>query len=363
VARYFDEHDIVLGDIAGAAAGMRPADYATAYDVVDYDDSGFMGDFFASTGAVEMDVEHFLSHLFPNSAWSVPLEQAHVAAVRAEIETLMVEAVVTHDRQLELDLGNAGYLFDPTIITDADGYGGPTPPAGVVPESYSVTPMRYFEDLSVYAGQPLRRVLSGDVAGDGDPEAQEDLESLETMVIISGSLPSDPEGRTVDEAATIQALKSFVENGGNLILTDEAIKFYLPKLTSIAGSAVTKNLSNAGHVSIDTFTDPYTQSVYVTASQTYYEVPLGYAATGNAPHWNVNRTALEAAGGTHVAHFGSSTSLTTLGRIPMGEGTIGVFGAVLPPAQESLHHFYGLVDYGVTVAGGQILNNMIRFEG
>lgn len=363
VARYFDEHGIVLGDVAGAALGMRPADYATAYDVVDYDDSGFMGDFFASTGAVEMDVEHFLSHLVPNSAWTVPLEQAHVAAVRAEIETLMVEAIVTGQRDLALDLGNAGYVFDPTIITDADGYGGPPPPAGVVPESYSVTPMRYFEDLSTYASQPLRRISSGDIAGDQDPAVQEDLEGLDTLVIITGSLPSDPEGRTVDEAASIQALKAFVEGGGNLILTDEAIRFYLPKLTTIAPSAVTRNLSNAGHVNIDTFSDAYTQGVYPTASQTYYEVPLGYAATGNAPHWNVNRTALEGLGGTHVAHFGSSTNLTTLGRIPVGEGTIGVFGAVLPPAQESLHHFYGLVDYGVTVAGGQILNNMIRFEG
>ena len=361
VYRYFEEQGVVLGDIAGAVAGMRPADYATAYDVVNYDDSGFMGDFFTQTGAVEMDVEHFLSHQVPNSTWLFPLEQAHVAAVRAEIETLAVEALVTHDLEVSFDVGETGYLFDPAVVTDTDanGYGGPPPPAGVVPQSYSATPMRYFEDLSEVASTPLRPVLAADVAGDGDADAFADLEGLDSFVIVSGGLPADGAGRPVDEAATIGVLRDFVTGGGNLVLTDEAVRFFLPKLTAIPESAVTKGLSNAGHVNIDDFADPYLEGVYETASQTYYEVPLGYSATNNAPHWTVTRSSLESAGGTHLGHFGSATTRTSLGRLPLGDGTIGIIGALLPPAQESLHHFYGLADYGVTVAGGQILNNML----
>ncbi len=50
---------------------MKPAEYATGYDVVGYDDAGFMGDYFTQRiGAIDMDVEHFLSHLVPNSSWS-----------------------------------------------------------------------------------------------------------------------------------------------------------------------------------------------------------------------------------------------------------------------------------------------------
>ncbi|HYN36541.1 MAG TPA: M14 family zinc carboxypeptidase [Actinomycetota bacterium] len=56
VERYFEEDGVVLGDIAGTGDSMIPAQYATGYDVVGYDDSGFMGDYFTQrSGALEMD--------------------------------------------------------------------------------------------------------------------------------------------------------------------------------------------------------------------------------------------------------------------------------------------------------------------
>ena len=39
--------------------------------------------------------------------------------------------------------------------------------------------------------------------------------------------------------------------------------------------------------------------------------------------------------------------------------TVGIIGALLPPATEKFDHFFGLADYAVSVAGGQILNNMM----
>jgi hypothetical protein len=50
---------------------------------------------------------------------------------------------------------------------------------------------------------------------------------------------------------------------------------------------------------------------------------------------------------------------TGLGRISLGEGTVGIIGAILPPPIEKNDHYFGLADYGVTVAGGQIFNNML----
>ena len=358
VYRYFDEQGVVLGDVAGAAAGMRPADYATAYDVVGYDDSGFMGDFFAQSGALEIDVEHFLSHQVPNSTWLFPLEQAHVAAVRAEIETLVVEAIAKDDFEVSLDLGAVGYLFDPTVVTDADG-AGPPPPPGVTPEPYAVTPMRYFEDLSAFATEPLRRVAAADLAGDDDPEVRGDLEGLDSLVIVSPRIPEDPAGRAVDEGASIAALRAFVEGGGNLILTDGALDGFLPALGIVDAAAVRTNVHNAGHIDIEDFEDAYTAGLHTTASQTYYEVPLGYSVDGNhAPHWTVDRTAWEAAGGTTVATIGGSGRVG-LGRAPLGAGTVGIVGALLPPQSEQFDHYFGLADYAVTVAGGQILDNML----
>ena len=118
---------------------------------------------------------------------------------------------------------------------------------------------------------------------------------------------------------------------------------------------------NAKHVNIDKRKDPYVKKLHSTASQTYYEVALGFPPEERAPHYTVGKTAWEKAGGKSIAHVGDDENRIGLGRVKVGRGTIGIFAAVLPTQTEKFDHFYGLADYAVTVAGGQILNNMIMF--
>ncbi|MGH2710613.1 MAG: M14 family zinc carboxypeptidase [Actinomycetota bacterium] len=347
IDRYFREQTIVLGQ--AEEVPLQPAEYATGYDVVGYDAAGFMGDYFTQLGALDLDIEHMLSHTVPNSAWIPPHETAHVAAVRGEIETLIVEAIVAPEVNVSLDLGQPGYLFDPRVVTDsdADGYGGPDSPDEFV--SYSATPMRYFEDLSKYSAEPLQAVNSADVSGTV-------LNEVESFVVTTWPLPPDAEGRSVNQDAAVAGIRAFVEDGGNLILTDEGLKL-LEVLDLAADGSVTKTLTNAGHVDITNFNDPYAEGLHTTASQTYYEVLLGYTVTNNAPHWSVPTAAWETAGGISVGTVASGR--TALGRISLGEGQVGILGALLPPPTEKNAHHYGLADYGVTVTGGQILNNML----
>ncbi|MEA2452938.1 MAG: hypothetical protein QOG04_1648 [Actinomycetota bacterium] len=357
VDRYFELNNVVLGTVAGAA-NMRPAAYATGYDVVGYDDSGFMGDWFdEQIGAIDIDVEHFLSHTVPNAFWLPPLEQAHIAAVRGEIETLLVEALSFQDIQVSLELGKVGYLFDPSLTTDADGYGGPTPPDGVVPQSYSATRMKYFEDLSQFTSQPLSAINPGDISAGA-------LADLDSFVISDVVFPEDRLGREYDHAAMVSALKTWVEQGGNLVLTDGALQVLADLgISGIDASKVTLAKYNAGHIDIDDFDHPFTQGLPDTASQTYYEVPLGFSVqstgTKESPHWTVDKAAWQAAGGTHVAHSTATTG-TALGEIALGQGTVRIIGALLPRASEGFDHFFGLSDYGVTVTGGTILNHMLE---
>jgi hypothetical protein len=363
VERYFELNNVVLGDVMAILRDMRPAAYATAYDVVGYDDSGFMGDWFAEQiGAVEMDVEHFLSHTAPNSIWFPPLESAHVAAVRGEIEAMMVEAIVTDDIEVELDLGTVGYLFDPHVVTDsdADGYGtmpngnALVPPDGVTPQSYSATRMRYFEDLSRFTTEPLRRVAPGRVAAGA-------LEGLDSLVISDNAFPVDEETPGYDPAAMVASLKAWVEGGGNLVLTDGAMTL-LVDLGLVLPGSVQMAKYNAGHIDIDDFGHTFTDGLPATASQTFYEVPLGFSvqssSTSDSPHWWVDKTVWTTAGGTHVAHI-TNAQRTGLGTISLGDGTVSFIGALLPQPVEYNQHLYGLGDYGVTVTGGHILNQMI----
>jgi hypothetical protein len=354
VARWFEERGVEAHEVSGNAE-MKPAEYATGYDVVGYDDSGFMGDWFSFQGAIDMDVEHFLSHQVPNSTWIVPLEEAHIMSVRGEIETLIVEATVARKVKARLKLGKVGYLFDPKVIKSSDGFGPGAVPDGVKPSPYKSTRMRYFRDLAKYSTAPVRKIWSNQAL------KARTLKRLDTLVIADNPFPKTRKGSRVNAKKLAKSLGRWVKGGGNLVLTDKAVKL-LSKMKVVPGGAVSMQLYNAGHIDVETWDDAYVKKVHDTASQTYYEVPLGFNPDADAsPHWVVARPAWEEAGGTVVAYVTDEANVG-LGRIEHGKGTIGIFGAVLPAATEKYPHLYGLADYAVTVAGGQILQNMITFR-
>ena len=353
VDRYFEQENIDPSEVSGEE-GMKPAEYATGYDVVGYDAAGFMGDWFTQEfGAVDMDVEHFLSHLVPNSAWVVPLEKAHIASVRGEIEALIVEALVTQKVKVRLNLGRVGYVKYPSIVTDKDGYGGPKPPKNKTPKHYRVSRLDYFRDLSKFASRDLRPVKPGRVAYGG-------LRRLQTFVVSDEPFGKKFKGRGGARRRAIKAMRTFVKRGGNLILTDKALRLLGP-LGVVKKKKVQRRVYTAGHLNFEDFKDPYTRKVHHTASQTYYEVPLGYSLDEDtSPHWVVRRWAWRKAGGKVQAHVDDRKDVG-LGRVRMGRGTIGIIGALLPQPTEKYDHLYGLAGYALSVAGGQVFNNMMVF--
>ncbi len=344
VDRYFEEEGVEAQQASGVA-GMKPAEYATGYDVVGYDAAGFMGDWFTQEfGAVDMDVEHFLSHLVPNSTWSAPLEEAHIASVRGEIEAMIVEALVTEDVRVKLKLGRFGYLHDPTKVKSSDGYGGPKPPRGVTPEPYRVSRMRFFTDTARYVNKPVRRVP-------GRRLTNKVLRGLDSFVIAD-----KPRGLT---RRGVRALKRFVKGGGNLILTDRALKI-VGRMGLVPRKAIRRHRLGAGHIDIHRWKDRYLKGVHETASQTYYEVPLGFTLNeDSSPHWTIGRRAWKKARGKSFAHLDEQNRVI-LGRAKLGRGRIGIIGALLPQPTERYDHFFGLADYAVSVAGGQVFHNMLR---
>lgn len=335
VERYFAEDGVVASEASGVA-GMKPAEYATGFDVVGYDDSGFMGDWFTQRlGALDMDVEHFLSHMAPNSTWSAALEDAHIAAVRGEIESLMVEATQLSKVRPTLALGDTAYVYDRRKVEGR------------------YTRMKYFNALSARATKPLTKLWSNEAT-------RMNLGGFDTVIVSDNPFPRTKSGKKPDSVRFAASLKRFVLGGGNLVLTDGAVRL-LKKLGVATRDMITRRIYGAGHINIEDFEDRFTAGVHTTASQTYYEVPLGYQLDqDSSPHWVVNREAWEAEGGKTVAYIEDEGEVG-LGRIELGQGTIGIIGALLPQPTAKYDHLYGLADYAVTVAGGQIFNNMIAF--
>ena len=351
VERWFEKEGVDAATVSGIA-GMKPAEYATGYDVVGYDASGFMGDWLnQEIGAVDMDSEHFMSHLVPNSTWVHSLEEAHITAVRGEIEAVIVEALVTKKVQVRYALGKVGYFNDPAVVTNKDGYGGPPPAEGYKPEPYRATRMEYFRDLSRFTTKPLRALTRRSLLRGG-------LRGLDTLVLADKPFGTQFKGRKGQWGRALRKIKRFVKRGGNLVLTDRAIKL-VRRFRLVPKGSIKKHLYNAGHIDIHNWKDPYVRGVYHTARQTYYEVPLGFSADADAsPHFTIDKAAWEKAGGKSIAHIEEEDRIG-LGRLKLGKGTIGIFGAILPQPTEKFDHYYGLAGYAVSVAGGQILKNMM----
>src|SRR5205807_1978086 len=83
---------------------------------------------------------------------------------------------------------------------------------------YSVTSMKFLTDYSRYSTRPFVAVNPSDVAA-GSP-----LQHLDSLVLVNHALPQDATGHNPDPATYYAQLKSYVENGGNLVLTDGAVR-------------------------------------------------------------------------------------------------------------------------------------------
>lgn len=349
VERKFAEEGVILQKIFDLSPNkpMKPANFATAYDVVNYDDSGFMGDWFASEGAVEIDVENFLSHTAPSNVWAGALEQAHVAAVKGNIEAVVAESMITHLVQPDLDLGRVAYVFDPARVTRAAGSGK----AG-----YSVSRMEYFDDLAADTGASVTRLAAADVA-------TANLSAYDSLVLADLTVPADSQGRTVDRAAYIAALDRFAKDGGQLVLTDRAISL-LPDLGLFTASDVKTFKHPAGHVNFGERNHRWEGDLTGVPSQTYYAVPLGFRSASNiseAPHFGIAPAAWSAKGGVTVGTI-NSAAIVNLGELKHGAGSIAIFGAILPTQTQTNPHTYGMADYAISVTGGDVLHSILEYR-
>ncbi len=376
VERKFEEQGVVLDDVFGplpedGATPRRPANVAAAYDIVGYDDSGFMGDWFSQTqDSVHMDVENFLSNLVPNNVYNPLVEQAHVAAVRGNIEATIVEALLTDAVEPTADYGRIAYVDDPLRTSSDPKVQDGNPGAGAGLEEgetqtpYDVSRLDYFPVLKEAFGATVDKVSARTIA------SGKSLSAYDTLVVTDMETPYG--GPAVDRARYVTALDAFARAGGQLLLTDRALGL-LDDLGVVAKEALTVNRTDAGHVDfVEPLGDhPYEQGLVGKPSQTFYEVMLGYPSRVSTPNHGIERAAWEAAGGTTVATVGEQDGEsvnTALGHLDRGKGRLTVFGAILPQAVERLGdvetpHPQGLASYAVTITGGQVLDNVLAYRG
>ena len=348
---------------------IRPYEWGTLYDILGYSASGSGIDYYNTptvingTGfATEMTgaavaVNFGLHPTLVNQMW--------VNSVRAINYTLMRDAVNPPSFTYPVG-GTAAYIFDPEVVVDddANGFG---PGNAEIPEQftgnrpdvnpnfkfgkYGVTRMKFFTDLNKYADKPLDALRVGDVLD--DPSI---LDGYDSIV-----LADDPMPEAGDATAWSDALRGFVQRGGNLIVTDGAAPIIADLVDTITPEDVTMQGEDVGFADFGDRTHPLNAGLRGVASQTYDVIPIGYRDNeGEAPNWRVAEAAWTAAGGYTAGTNGEGQ--TIYGELPLGEGRIRFLGALLPQPTEDYFHPYGLQNYAVTYTGYTLLQNMLNWS-
>jgi hypothetical protein len=194
--------------------------------------------------------------------------------------------------------------------------------------------------------------------------------------------PPEASSRTdADRDAWGALLRGYAERGGNLVLTDGAVR-NLAYMGVIGRGFVSDFSVYAGYISFtrdgstESYGDPLAQNVNQPGAaegpgfrhQTYEPVPIGYAITAadddtdlnTAPVWGVDQIEWERLGGRTA---GTTTAdQVTLGEMALGNGVVRVVGALLPMPTEQFYHPFGLANYAVTYSGYQVLHNTLQWE-
>lgn len=416
-------------DQSGVCCG-QVAEWAATFDAIGYSASGTAGAWIVQRQGLDAPgytVEFAYNHLtFDNyypGAGAV-FNDYHVEAVRDITAVFMRFASERVNLSVETGGARTAVLATPYVATNADddvaSYAGWFMESAeddgfdIAHKTFHATPHAYWTDLQRY-------VRAGEAPGTLD--SFEDTARLASRladyenVVVPGS-----SAMRAWRAEDVAALKRWVEAGGNLVLTDSALRMLAP-LGLVEASAVGNKSAYSGYTDLVDRDHPLAANLKGFPRQTYDPNPLGFAP-GASPVWFVDRAAWESAGGTTVGavakegtgearvedpsecaaapmvplrlrmpdhgHAGEGLELpllrapahvppapraglemgvdceeldaTNLGVLPLGLGTVHVFGAILPDPTEEANHPYGLDNHAVAANGNLALLNMLGAE-
>ena len=356
-------------------------EYATGWEHIDYTVSGGFGGWASSEAGLGADAfTHEIPCQVQGGAWEPNTVQLYVDNVRAMAQAMVVHAAFRRDRQVvrKHDLGGAiGYVETGLRVTDADGNPSPpptgvrTPLNGVLRQRpYDVANTDYFRDLQAITPTAIVPVSPGTVAARS--------RDLSTLVVADHT--------QVDT----KLLRHFAERGGNVVLTDSALRL-LPGITGIPADSIRAHHSYVGYADLDR-SHPMTTDLYDRARQMFDPVGLGYTllmerdqywpCTGgceksitqnSAPMWTVDREVWEGLGAQTVgtadppadrkgAFEGTDTDKTVIGTMPLGRGRLVIYGGLLPQPTEQNSHWFGLNGYTISIPGQQLLLKGLRWN-
>jgi hypothetical protein len=231
---------------------------------------------------------------------------------------------------------------------------------------YEVSNQRWFIDEDRYMPRPFFGLTTAQIAA-----RAEALDQVDSLVVADKTLPPE----------TIANVKAWVERGGTLVLTDDAVAS-LADLGVVDKGAISELEVYLPFANFQTFDHPLSKGLRSNARQLVESAVIGYGIEGiseaadHAPMTVVASDALQAAGGTTVGSTPAVTtgqdpfldkslddaSLTSVGEVPLGKGRVRIIGGALPTPTEENDHRFGLRNYGLTYSGTFLMENAIAAD-
>jgi hypothetical protein len=263
-----------------------------------------------------------------------------------------------------------------TTLQSQSEYPDPKEVLGYRQRDYQVTPFAAFETLDEFANGPVdpltvEEVRNGALIGDGEL-------AYDNLVV------NHTDG--LDEAYR-SALETYVEAGGNLVLTDSALE--LAASLDVAGlgaveesdvTTLSQVFNDYGNPETDEENDrvPYqdvdgdndhplfmdrreeSEESWVTQREPWNYPKLGYTSQ-ELPVYAINETALEADNIAVGYQTRDNVRLATAGTISDRVG-VHMLGTLLPPAEQRNLHPFGMDGHALTMFGYQLLCNVLGYQ-
>ena len=381
---------------SGSLEASYPLQWAAEsgiWDLLGYTVSSTWGQFMNDGNVgIGADAISYEINCLSYAPWDPAQMQLFVDNVRAIVQTTLVHAAALPQlktRPLTVkDLrGRVGYYDDGHRITSKDGVGV------AVPKGYPGVPLwhqlhQLHYDVSqtdIFPDMQRQHLLTSKLLRVTPAHLRSALHRLDTLVIADQMVPT----------AARTLLASWVRGGGNLVLTDRAMKLMADVgLADQSGQPkATLKWGYLGYADLD-HNDPLTRGLPSTARETYDPVGLGYplnmsrdaywscdngsscpsGTQNSAPIWTVPTAAIKAIDGARVIgtvdppasrqsiNEGSGTALSNIGIVPVGRGRVAYFGALLPRPTEAYPHFFGLFGNTVTYIGQTMLLRAMTWQ-
>jgi len=285
--------------------------------------------------------------------------------VRDFINDLFVSAPDAGQWTLEA-VGDVAFDVSATIV-DADDIPDPRVAwdgEGFEQREYEVNPMQFFEDLAPYIAD------DGSLQGITTDDVTSGLDGYDQLVVSHDVGTDDP--------AYVSAIESFVDGGGDLLLTDSGVNLLgaldvgdLGTLGADDTEDVTVNFANLDDREFD---HPLLSGIRPRQQELWKGPQMGYTPATDQPATVVDPDAFEDAGGEMAGTIGGDpdavgnpsqaidgTPGVGAGTIEVGDATVTILGSILPPASQQQLHPFGMADYAVSFMGHTLLCNALGF--